>query len=466
MLAQSNAVPFVSASLVPASASPGSKMFTLTANGTGFAPTAVVNWNGAALPTSAISSSQVQAVVSAARVAHASTASVTVSNPSPGGGKSNVVFFPIRKLLPTVALVGSSRFPGSAFAVGDFNNDGKLDAVDVSSAPLQVVLYPGNGNGTFKPGIRSSVSVYPNLVGDFNGDGKLDLVAVGSGSSGITFLRGNGDGTFTQQQSSLGIPLNSSVFFEAADLDGDGSLDFVAVGDSGPNSAVYTCFGDGTGGFACSLAGTFHNTPTGDIAFGDFNGDGRLDFAVAQGAGVGVFLNTGSGFAVTQYSSLFGGSAVIAADVNGDGKLDLVTNGVAVLLGNGDGTFTLSQTYDVGGSPVGLQSGDLNGDGHLDIAIGGGSLQILFGNGNGTFQNPLIFPVALSPFPFFLGDFNNDGKLDLFGRLQTTALLTPSALGFPDQQVGTTSAPLTASLTNIDTAVSYTHLTLPTILRV
>jgi len=104
--AQSNPVPFINQALVPASIQPGSPTFTLTVNGTGFAPTAVVNWNGSSRLTAAISRSKLKATINSSDVAKASTASITVTNPAPGSGNSNVVFFPIRKPLAEVAMAG------------------------------------------------------------------------------------------------------------------------------------------------------------------------------------------------------------------------------------------------------------------------------------------------------------------------------------------------------------------------
>ena len=104
MLAQSNPVPLLNQPLVPERVAPGRGKFTLTINGTGFVSGAVVKWNGSSRVTTVVSGSEVKATINASDVAKAKTASVTVVNPTPGGGTSNVVYFPVRKSAPSVAF--------------------------------------------------------------------------------------------------------------------------------------------------------------------------------------------------------------------------------------------------------------------------------------------------------------------------------------------------------------------------
>lgn len=125
-VARTNPVPFVNNPLVPTSVAPGGAQFTLTVNGTGFVSGATVNWNRAALTTTFVSSSRLTATVPAAKIATAGTASITVTNPAPGGGKSDVLYFSITNARATVSFVQSSTVPD-------------LLAYDITTADFNVV---------------------------------------------------------------------------------------------------------------------------------------------------------------------------------------------------------------------------------------------------------------------------------------------------------------------------------------
>src|SRR5882762_1408427 len=169
------------------------------------------------------------------------------------------------------------------------------------------------------------------------------------------------------------------------------------------------------------------NGPSG-IAVGDFNGDGKLDLAVVNFGDWNIYVLLGNGDGTFQvarsvYFASGGGFPwyVVAADFNGDGKLDLAVsnygdNSLSVLLGNGDGTFQAPVTSPVGTNPAQVTVGDFNGDGKLDLAVSSvanNTVAVLLGNGDGTFLPPLIAPVGPNPWYFAVGDFNGDGILDL-----------------------------------------------------
>ena len=119
---------------------------------------------------------------------------------------------------------------------------------------------------------------------------------------------------------------------------------------------------------------------------------------------------------------------IAAADFNGDGKLDLVVDGGAggaliILLGNGDGTFSVASTPVTSFEPAFVATGDFNGDGKMDIAaLNGGTAQsvMLLGNGDATFTQASSSPTGQYPSSIAVADFNNDGKLTWRFKTQTT----------------------------------------------
>ncbi len=158
----------------------------------------------------------------------------------------------------------------------------------------------------------------------------------------------------------------------------------------------------------------------------DLNGDGKLDIVTVNEDNdtVTVLLGNGDGTFGPAMSYPTGGTSasVAVANFNGDGKLDLAvgsvsTQTVGVLLGNGDGTFGPAQQFYSGRAAF-VAAGDFNGDGKLDLVVANGefnpSVAILIGNGDGTFQFPMVFATGGGSAEYVaVGDFNGDGKLDL-----------------------------------------------------
>lgn len=171
------------------------------------------------------------------------------------------------------------------------------------------------------------------------------------------------------------------------------------------------------------------------VAAGDFRGIGRNDLAVTHtvDSTVNILLNTGDGTfqpAVSYPTGAMNPGLVIVGDFDGDGNLDLVVGGhdpvsihslVSILLGNGDGTFHLARTYDSGVGSRGMTVGDFLGNGRLDIAVANfamvdsthTSVGILLNNGDGTFQAPYAIPVLGPVRSVAAGDFTGDGRADL-----------------------------------------------------
>jgi len=165
--------------------------------------------------------------------------------------------------------------------------------------------------------------------------------------------------------------------------------------------------------------GTSYNFTT-EMAFADVNNDGKLDLIVPGETGTSVLLNRGNGTFAPQKTFSGAGSGVALGDFNRDGKLDMVdgANPIYVWLGNGDGTFTKGATYTLSsGQALWLAVADLNGDGKLDIVAADYDnpvVHVLFGNGDGTFQTPIDIPTLGESADVVVADFNNDGKPDIY----------------------------------------------------
>jgi len=449
-----NPVPLVNWPLTPAAVAPGGAGFTLAVHGTGFIAGSVVRWNGSARPTTFVNNSKLTAAIPATDISQATTSSITVFNPSPGGGSSNVVFFQVRAASSWAAFGSPVHFTAGAgpesLVTGDFNGDHKLDLAVPNPNSNNVSILLGNGDGTFKPAVDYSVGQAPVVaaVGDFNRDGKLDLVVANNVSNNVSVLLGNGNGTFqTAVEHSAGTnPSGLAV----ADFNRDGKLD-VVVTDAGANK-ITVLLGNGTGSFQSTLAYAVGQNPVA-VAVGEFNRDGKPDLAVANhdSNNLSVLLGNGDGtfHAAVNYDGVPNAAAIATADFNGDVKLDLVVANslgfdVAVLLGNGDGTFQAAKTYSTGYEPT-LALGDLNGDGKLDLAIadiGAGNMTTLLGNGSGAFQETVSYIVPVGVTSVSVGDFNGDGKLDLAaadGSSGISVLLQKQPLSGPNATLSTTS---------------------------
>jgi hypothetical protein len=348
--------------------------------------------------------------------------------------------------IPTNINFGNSV---QGFAVGDFNGDGRPDVATVGAGNFIAVAL-GNGDGTFASPIMTQVNVVGTLLsvvaGDFNGDGKLDL-AVGNGLgnygnsvNSVEVLLGNGDGTFGSQTTYATDDGDMTV----ADFNLDGIPDLVIV--HAQTFGIFLGKGDGT--FSGPVEYSAGGTPS-TVAVGDVNGDGKPDLvtivptANTQGSLIVVLIGNGDGtFSAPNSYSLFGSTsveefdqAIVLADFNGDGKLDLAiagnfAHGVWLCLGNGDGTFAPVVPFNAGiqdeGSGGGIAAVDVNGDQKLDIVADfslrsplgyglGNELQTFYGNGNGAFQPVEILapPLTDNLYKLVPADFNGDGRVDL-----------------------------------------------------
>jgi hypothetical protein len=306
------------------------------------------------------------------------------------------------------------------------NGDGKLDLVEWSdSGAIRISL--GNGDGSFSPSYSypawdaAASYVMDNfvVVGDFNEDGIPDLaVSVPGRTDTVDVWPGNGDGSLQKRQPHRGQP-GSSLF--VGDANGDGHLDIVLSNSNNANIVVLLGRGDGT----FSKSGAFS---TGDsaveIVIRDWDGDGMPDL-LAMSVNLHLLLGTGNGKFAKQLDC---GIAVdfretVIADFNQDGKQDVATilypsHSISVMLGDGRCGLTSRTDYATSGAPTMLVSGDVTGDGILDLVEvdvndTSGHMVILVGRGDGTFVPLPELPVIRNVGDIVIGDFNGDGRADI-----------------------------------------------------
>ncbi|HSM91290.1 MAG TPA: VCBS repeat-containing protein [Anaeromyxobacteraceae bacterium] len=374
---------------------------------------------------------------------------------------------------PFAASEVASPFTRQALLV-DITRDGIPDLVTVGDERYDAYVHAGNADGTFKARVAWSTRASFVLVDDVNGDGSNELLTahaaqstvtiqsvpssaitvngMGWGTRGLAVADLNGDGKKDIVSAApLDHTVNVALFSAAtgrwvaaayaagsspravaiADLNGDGNPDLAAAdnGFTGGTSRVQVLLGAGDGTFGAATPFVTNGMGATGVVAADLNGDGRLDLAAsnespgARRTVVSVLLGAGDGtFAAgVPYEVLAGASGVAVNDVDGDLKLDLVVpcpdaDAVSVLLGKGDGTFQPRTDYAVGAGASSVVFGDVNKDGRSDLVIAqsrADSVRFVLGNGDGTFQSSRVADGGQMAAAARLADLDADGKLDL-----------------------------------------------------
>lgn len=315
-------------------------------------------------------------------------------------------------------------------ALGDVNGDGHPDLVtaNFNSGAGTISVLLGTGSGTFGANTEYPTGAIPQYLalGDVNGDSRLDIVTANPTSNSASVLLNTGAGAFGPPTVYPTGKEPRSVAL--GDVNSDGRPDLVIANTdpfSGIPSTVSVRLNTGAGDFGPKTDYSTGNTPY-CVALGDVNGDGRPDLITANfGYGTNtasVLLNTGAGVfgPKTDYPTGGGAVSVALGDVNGDGRLDIVTANlrsfaVSVLLNVGAGAFGPKTDYPIGHAPNDVALGDLNGDSRLDIVTVNiyGTATVQLNTGAGTFGLPTRFNPGSTPLNLVLGDVNGDGRPDL-----------------------------------------------------
>ena len=356
---------------------------------------------------------------------------------------------------------GSGGTP-TGIAVGDFDNDGAVDAAvsngDGKDISVQVGLFSCAGGdragqfcfqtndcpgGTCKPdGTLSNVGsigldriLSALLQGRFDGDGLDDLIVAQTNDDSVVFLKGRGDTEFFDPPGPAISVGRSPVGLAGADIDGDGRLDLVVANQGDPPApgsiTILKGVGDGTftllrqpkpgepGELVDSLPA---DVDTRAVAIGNIDADPAPDILAVNANTVSIYSGDGDG-SFTPSGTLTTGTEprdIVLRDLNDDGDLDLIIpnfteDTVSVRFGNGDGTFAADQSYPVGTAPNRIVFGEMGGDNRPDLVVSNnrsGDVSVLLANGPGTFGKARNFFADAEPQAVGVGDFNQDGLLD------------------------------------------------------
>jgi len=376
-----------------------------------------------------------------------------------------------RPLAPLLLLTGAALFIGarSAFprydrvlllettsetsanaSFGDLDGDGHLDIVLAKGRhwPLVDRVLLGDGKGGIRAaydlGVASDKSYSGRLV-DLDGDGDLDVVISNDAPSPKLAYLNDGTGHFTVG-STYGVPEWPMRNATVADMNGDGWPDIIAANRYGRTpGSNHICLNDGAGRFGGDCI-PFSPEPATTITAADFNGDGRLDLLVPHRNGGQSQLYFGASnadLAHLRHVPFGPADAEIrvaeAVDLDGDGRLDVVTidvsAGIMLHHGNGDGTFGVpTRLTDARTVPYALQVGDLDCDGRTDVIVGHveAPSTVFFNGGDGSFT-PVDFGDDLgTTYGIAVGDFDEDGRPDI----AVARSEAPNALYFSSGPVG------------------------------
>jgi FG-GAP-like repeat/Bacterial Ig-like domain (group 3) len=381
----------------------------------------IATFNGTTTPNRAASTSATQQLNFTGLYASATSLAVTGTTAPYTLTGTVSAFGPV---IPTGSVTFTDTTTSATLGTATLTNTPASQFTPFQSYPL-ANLNDGNTGGTIGP-----------AIGDFNGDGRPDY-AVPANSGSVFILLGKGDGTFTNGTTITTTSPLEPTSVVVGDFDGDGNQDLAVLSANGIGS-VNIYLGNGNGTFAAPKNYKVATTTSGSrlLAVGDFDEDGIQDLVATNTSlnNVAVLLGNGDGsfqtavpYALNTSGSL--GQApwnVVVGDINQDGHLDLAVasdnaGSVSILQGRGDGTFRAVTYVATGAQQVGsVTLGDFDGDGYPDLATTSApdnAVYVLINNGNG--HNTIGFGAATkytmnsAPYYLTIGDFNRDGSPDI-----------------------------------------------------
>ena len=321
-----------------------------------------------------------------------------------------------------------------SIAVGDFNNDNRSDIAVANKLGKTLGVFLGNGDGTFSNQANYSTGPYSGptsvAVGDFNNDNRLDIAVTNYDTDKVGIFYGYGNGTFLKQTEYFTQPASGPSWIAVGYLNNDNYLDIAVA--NGRAYTVSLLFGKGNGSFSSPpMSLTCDNVALYSIAIGDFNNDHYRDIVVTNSDTdtIGVFLGYGNGSFTNQHTySVSDGSrpfSVAVGHFNSDHLDDIVVansfaDNIEIFLAVAEPNFVPALSISTGSSPLvnGIALGDINNDSTLDIVVansGYNNMNVFLGSKDGTFPIQLEYLTGASSFPTFVATdyFNNDSWLDI-----------------------------------------------------